>query len=363
MGETLKSISVLGTVGVPAAYGGFETLADNLVSYAELNVDSAKLSVYCSGRTGKTTTYKSADLRYLNIGANGTSSILYDLCSLLSAIKHRDDVVLLLGVSGALFLPVFRLISRARVITNIDGIEWKREKWGRWAKAFLRLSEAAAVRFSHVVIADNEGIAEHVLNDYGRTCNVIAYGGDHAIQVEPQPYKGFLPSKFALALCRIEPENNVEMILEGFESHHGLDLVFVGNWSSSDFGRKMRARFGTQPNIHLLDPIYDASVLRTIRSKAQVYVHGHSAGGTNPSLVEMMHFGVPILAFDCSFNRHSTDQCAIYFGSSDELSECLTGFDSVKSKRCGAAMRHIAAERYTWDLIGKQYFDLLLKNA
>ena len=358
----MKSISVIGTVGVPASYGGFETLADNLVSYAELKVDAAKLSVYCSGRAGEIRTYRSAALRYLNIGANGSSSILYDLCSLVSAIKHRDDVVLLLGVSGALFLPVFRLFSRARVVTNIDGIEWKREKWGRWAKAFLRLSEAAAVRFSHVVIADNEAIAEHVQKAYGRTCNVIAYGGDHAIQVKPQPYEGYLPSKFALALCRIEPENNVEMILEGFESQCELDLVFVGNWSSSDFGKTLRARFGMQTNIHLLDSIYDAGVLRTIRSKAHLYVHGHSAGGTNPSLVEMMHFGAPILAFDCSFNRYSTDQCAIYFGSSHELSECLTRLDNVKSKRCGADMRHIAGERYTWDLIGKQYFDLLLKH-
>jgi len=358
----LKSVSILGTVGVPANYGGFETLVENLVDYADSNNMEIDLSVYCSGKQVGPKSFKSASLRYVNMGANGPSSIAYDIASLFSAVKRKDDVILLLGVSGALALPIIRLISRAFIVTNIDGIEWKRDKWGRIAKAFLRISETTAVRFSHKVIADNQGIADHVRDYYGNPCEVIAYGGDHALAAKAKPYEGLLPPRYALALCRIEPENNVEMILEGFRADSALELVFIGNWTSSEFGRAMKDKFSTYSNIHLLDPIYDLGVLKTIREGAYAYVHGHSAGGTNPSLVEMMHFGIPVFAFDCSFNRYTTDHRAQYFGSSEELTQSLSYFDQDFAVHCGDAMKKIAIERYTWAVIGKQYYDLLLNG-
>jgi len=257
-------------------------------------------------------------------------------------------------------LPLIRLVGRrARIVTNIDGIEWKRAKWKGFARIVLRASEWAAVRFSHEVIADNQAIADHVRGTYGAECHVIAYGGDHALA---HAGKGAapegLPDTYALALCRIEPENNVHTILEAFS---GLEtpLVFVGNWSNSAYGRQMKTRYAATPNLHLLDPIYDPETLYALRRRASIYVHGHSAGGTNPSLVEMMHFAVPVLAHGCSFNRHSTEEKALYFETSEELAALTRGLTPTQAERVGDDMREIAQRRYTWDRIGEAYFRLL----
>ena len=354
-------IAILGTVGVPGRYGGFETLAENLVRYHNSTGQQAALTVWCSAKDNaeQPVRFKSADLRYVALRANGVQSIPYDAISLWQAVRSGHDRILLLGVSGALALPLIRLISRARIVTNIDGIEWKREKWQPLARMVLRASEWAAVRFSHEVVADNQAIADHVRDNYGSSCEVIAYGGDHALREagEASIPEG-LPDRYAFALCRIEPENNVHVILEALD---GLDmpLVFVGNWDNSDYGRELKARYSESTNFFLLNPIYDPRSLYAVRARASVYLHGHSAGGTNPSLVEMMHFGVPVLAHGCSFNRHSTEGKAHYFESAAELADQLCNLDTEDADRIGADMREIARRKYTWDQIGKAYFELL----
>lgn len=356
-----KNITILGTVGVPAFYGGFETLAQNLVHYHNEHAEASQLAVYCSAKAypSRNPNYRSARMRYVPLDANGIQSIPYDIWSLFSAALRGSDRILLLGVSGAVALPVVRLLSSARILTNIDGIEWRREKWRGLAKWFLRFSERLAVRYSHEVVADNAGIADYVRETYGRDCHVIAYGGDHAVQVASKPYVGNLPAQYAFALCRIEPENNVEMILLAFAGQTAVPLVFVGNWNNSAFGKGLRERFSGLPHLYLLDPIYDLGVLRHLRERAFLYVHGHSAGGTNPSLVEMMHFGVPVVAFDCVFNRHTTDEKAWFFASAEYLERLLEKSNTEAAKDNGAAMLGLAKERYTWDVIGAAYFKLL----
>lgn len=348
---------------MPAAYGGFETLAENLVDFVQRKHAGIRLAVYCSGKTStEPKYYKGAELRYVRLNANGVSSIAYDLLSMFSALRRRDDAILLLGVSGAIGLPLFKLLSPAKVVTNIDGIEWKREKWRGVAKRFLRLSEALAVRFSDVVIADNEGIAEHVRTTYNRDCEVIAYGGDHSVSIAEVKFDGYLPETYALALCRIEPENNIEMILEAYAHLEQYQLVFIGNWSGSEFGKSMKKRFSEYNNIQLIDPIYDVAVLKHIRKNASLYIHGHSAGGTNPSLVEMMHFRLPVLAYDCVFNRYSTEEQALYFKSASGLRAMLVGLSEERRSEMANAMQEIARRRYTWEIIGSDYLKLLLEN-
>ncbi|MBV1925523.1 MAG: DUF1972 domain-containing protein [Rhodobacteraceae bacterium] len=356
-----NKIAIVGTVGVPGRYGGFETLAENLVRHHKRTGKAVELTVWCSvtAKTDRPQRFENADLRYLRLKANGIQSILYDMVSLLDAVRTRHDRIILLGVSGALSLPLIRLISKAQIVTNIDGIEWKREKWSALARAFLRASEWAAVRFSHDVIADNQAIADHVRENYDSNCHVIAYGGDHALEhrhnVDPP---AVLPDSYALALCRIEPENNIHMIL-GAWSQSDQPLVFVGNWGNSDYGSKLRAQFAAQPNIHLLDPIYDPDLLYALRSRATLYLHGHSAGGTNPSLVEMMHFGMPVLAFDCVFNRNTTENKALYFTTADELAGLLQNQSSDRYRAIGKDMSEIAQQRYTWEKIAESYFALV----
>ncbi|QCP87937.1 DUF1972 domain-containing protein [Cereibacter sphaeroides] len=354
-------IAILGTVGVPGGYGGFETLAQNLVEYHDATAHRSDLAIYCSAKAfpNKPETYRTARLRYIGLDANGPQSICYDALSLFDAVRRGDNQLLLLGVSGALALPLVRLFSRARIVTNIDGIEWKREKWKGLAKAILRASEWAAVRFSHVVIADNQAIADYVSETYRARCEVIPYGGDHALDSEPDPVAVVnLPRRYALALCRIEPENNVALILEAFS---GLDtpLVFVGNWDRSSYGRDLKARYKDHPTITTLDPVYEPRGLRAIRNGASIYVHGHSAGGTNPSLVEMMHFGIPVLAHGCSFNRHTTEGKARYFMNSAELADAVCTLSPQIAAQIGTDMGEIARRRYKWDRIGRAYFELL----
>jgi glycosyltransferase involved in cell wall biosynthesis len=354
-------IAIIGAVGVPGNYGGFETLAQNLVDFHRATDNRSHLTVYCSAKafSSRPDTYGNAVLRYINLDANGAQSIPYDAWSLYDAVRRGDNQLLLLGVSGALCLPLLRLLSHARIVTNIDGIEWRREKWQGLTKIFLRVSEWAAVKFSHMVIADNQAIADYVLETYGRRCDIIPYGGDHALGAGSDPsVTAGLPVRYALALCRIEPENNVAMILEAF-AELDIPLVFVGNWDNSEYGRKLKARYQSHPRIVIHDPVYEPRSVRAIRDGARLYVHGHSAGGTNPSLVEMMHFGIPIIAHGCDFNRHSTEGKALYFDTSDGLAALVHGLDANEADAIGPSMREIAQRRYTWAQIGKAYFDLL----
>ena len=354
-------VAVLGTVGVPGRYGGFETLAENLARYHKTTGQETALTIWCSAKDGAEypERFENADLRYIGLRANGMQSLLYDAVSLWQAVRSGHNRILLLGVSGAPALPLIRLISRARICTNIDGIEWKREKWRGLARLVLRASEWAAVKFSHDVIADNQAIAAYVSETYGCDCHVIAYGGDHALHhAHKAKTPEGLPEKYALALCRIEPENNVHMILEALEGL-GMPLVVVGNWDNSEYGRDLKARYIESSNFFLLDPIYDPGVLYAIRARAFAYLHGHSAGGTNPALVEMMHFGVPVFAHGCIFNRYSTEQKACYFESAAGLAEQLCNLDSKDISSIGDNMREIAQRKYTWEQVGKAYFELL----
>lgn len=355
-------ISILGTVGIPANYGGFETLAENLVTYHTENALPATLTVYCSGSgyIEKKLSYLTAELKYIPLNANGAQSIPYDIVSLFSAIWSRSNVILLLGVSGAIALPVIRLFSSAKIVTNIDGIEWRREKWQGVAKHFLRFSEKMAVRFSHEVIADNAAIAAYVHDTYDVSAHVIAYGGDHAMDVEAVPVDEYvLPAKYAFSVCRIEPENNVHMAVEAFAEHAVESLVMVGNWNNSEYGRALRKKYSLYANLYLLDPIYDLGKLKTLRSGAWCYVHGHSAGGTNPSLVEAMHFGRPVLAFDCDFNRSTTENKALFFEDADSLIKLVKGLDGAMIQQVGDAMSEIAVRRYMWRVVAEEYFNLL----
>jgi glycosyltransferase involved in cell wall biosynthesis len=357
-----RRVSIIGTVGLPANYGGFESLVENLVKHHHQQQSTVELTVYCSSRSylDRPDHFLSARLRYIRLQANGVQSIIYDAVSLLSALWHGSDTILLLGVSGALALPLVRRLSRVRIVTNIDGIEWRRDKWQGLAKRFLKWSEASAVHHSHEVVADNDAIADYVRLNYGKAPHVIAYGGDHAVQVQAAAMPTGLPADgYAFAVCRIEPENNVHLALQAFADLPEHPLVFVGNWNKSTYGRDLRAQYANCKHLYLLDPIYDLGVLKSLRMHAHCYVHGHSAGGTNPSLVEAMHFGLPILAYDCDFNRCTTDGQALYFKDVAELTRMAVGLDDSRRKQVGQTMLAIARSRYTWETVAQQYAELV----
>lgn len=352
-------IAIIGTVGLPSNYGGFETLVENLTKFLG---QKTKIVVFCSSRAykEKMKEYNNARLKYIPLNANGIQSIFYDILSLLRSVR-KHDTILILGVSGCIILPFFRLLFPSKkLIINIDGLEHQREKWKMPIRRFLKYSERLAVKFGDIVVADNKAIQDYVKAEYNKDSAMIAYGGDHAERKNltagvKQKYS--LPDEYAFKVCRIEPENNIHLILEAFSSS-SLPLVIIGNWNRSDYGKNLKQKYAACKNLYLLEPIYDSSVLNQIRSNCLIYIHGHSAGGTNPSLVEAMHLGLPVFAFDVKYNRETTFNQAVYFKSIGELENLVATQSKSQLKELALKMEIIAQREYTWEKIAFQYFEL-----
>ncbi len=360
-------VAVIGIVGVPACYGGFESLVDNLLDFTPSDVE---YTVFCSAPKyeRRLETYKAARLVYLDRDANGASSILYDYEGMKKAMALGVDVMLVLGVSGCLFLPKIRRRFKGKIITNIDGLEWKRDKWKFYAKWLLRFSEAMAVKYSDIIIGDNKGITDYIQAAYKKWAakkrvELIAYGGDTVVGVEDDSLFADYPfarEKYAAAVCRIEPENNVHIILEAFASLESASLVVVGNWKNSEYGRALKQKYSEIKGIHLLDPIYEGHRINWLRSHASLYVHGHSAGGTNPSLVEAMNLGLPILAFDCVYNRATTEEKCLYWRTAEDIVNLIFEWQG-EFKRIAGDMKEAGTRLYSWEKIAGLY-NTLWKN-
>ncbi|MBR2415469.1 MAG: DUF1972 domain-containing protein [Bacteroidaceae bacterium] len=354
----MKRVAIIGTQGVPANYGGFETLVENIIG--EHCSDNIEYTVYCSAKDmpQRLDEYKGAKLKYINWRANGVQSVFYDITAMIRSIRGYDTI-LVLGVSGCTFLPIFKLLSRARVIVNIDGLEHRRDKWTHSIRKFLLLSEVAAVKNAHTIIADNKGIADYVTWRYKKDAKLIAYGGDHALRNVAQEKQneilstyGLVKNAYSISVCRIEPENNCHITIDAF-AKSGKPLVFVGNWQRNEYSRRLKERYGNCSNIKFIDSIYDLDILYTLRSNARCYIHGHSAGGTNPSLVEAMFLGRPILAYDVVYNRETTYQKAYYWQNSEQLQQLVERNDLTGNNTMLVAQQH-----YTWASISKQYEEL-----
>lgn len=357
----MKRIAIIGSVGIPANYGGFETLTENLVEQLS---DKYEITVFCSGKSvakkDRKTSHKGARLLYLPFKANGISSILYDYISIIRALFFADTL-LILGVSGCTILPLVRLFTRKKIIVNIDGLEWRRKKWNEWAKWFLRYSESCAVRYSHADVADNKVIQRYTAMYYGSVSHVIAYGGPKELDKSKRPDLNakypFTTEKYYVKVARIEPENNIDLVLEAF-SELDAKLVLVGNWNHSEYASELRKKYQGFENLLLLDPIYKKDEINFIRRNALAYIHGHEAGGTNPSLVEAMCMKLPVIAFDVSFNHETTQHEALYFKDKEMLKLLVKHASQDVMDLNARCMRNTALKMYDWEKIAAQYQNL-----
>jgi glycosyltransferase involved in cell wall biosynthesis len=366
MNSKKHKLAIIGTVGLPACYGGFETLAEQLVSQLG---DELEITVYCSTSgypsEKRKSTWESARLVWLPLKANGIGGIFYDAISILHALFYANTL-LILGVPGAILFPFVKLFTNKRLVVNIDGLEWSRQKWGRFARLFLKYSEQIAVKWADEVVTDNAAIQKYALERYGKHTNLITYGGDQAkplpLTPEIEEKYPFVLQRYAFTVCRIEPENNIEMLLQAYESSNKIPLVVVGNWYNSDYGKHLKYKYTGNDNILLYDPIYDLNILNRLRANAAIYMHGHSAGGTNPSLVEAMHLGVPIVAFDVIFNRVTTHHRAFYFGTKSELCTILAFLDFDLFGESAKEMHELAKLHYTWASVARNYANLIFER-
>lgn len=236
-------VAIIGTNGIPAKYGGFETLVEYLVEYL---ADDYDITVFCSAKAynQQIPSYKGSKLIYIRLSANNLESIFFDSISIIKALNF--DKVLILGCSGGIILPLL-FPWRKRFIMNLGGLDWQRSKWGYFTRKFLKFSEMLAIKFSTDIISDNIGIQEYLLEKYNATSKIIAYGGDQAIKVIPteediRKYR-FLQQPYVFSLARIQKDNNIEMILDAFIDPTKIPIVFVGNWNNSDFGLEIKSKY------------------------------------------------------------------------------------------------------------------------
>lgn len=342
----------VGSAGIPNRYGGFEAFLENCAP--ALASKTASTVVTCDARLYEdhSSDFHGVHRLFLNIPANGAWSVLHDLFAFFR-VYLRSTHIVVLGVSGAPWFPLFRLmcmVAGKRLLVNIDGVEWRRTKFSRSRRNLLRVFDAVAQWCAHVVIYDNPALREFVLESCRAKAVCIGYSGDHVIRV---PHA--LPRRFqALTICRIEPENNLDMLIEGALLSPLEHYTIVGNWAQSEYGRTLQERYSQDSRLSLLAPIYDARKLAALRESCAVYLHGHSVGGTNPSLVEMLFYDCAILCFDVAFNRETAGNCAGYFSSAANLSKLS------QTTLPGSGDRMTRRSTYTKEHIANQYFAAMI---
>ena len=351
-------VAIVGIQGLPNNYGGFETLSEYLVKHLAGEID---FTVYCSNEVEKqpNAEYLGAKLKYVNISSHGAKGIIYDSLCLLDAARRNFDVILILGFGPGFVIPFLPKKIKNKIILNFGGLDWKRDKWSPFAQKVIRKCESLLVKNSKKVISDNLKIQEYVSATYAKESSLIAYGGDQAankpITPEMLAQYPFLSGKYAFEVARIQSDNNIEMLMKAFIAANKIPLVLVGNWKASEYGISLKAKYQDKKPLVLLDAIYDREKLDILRSNCSLYVHGHSAGGTNPSLCEAMYLGLPIMAFSNGYNEGTTDGKAIYFKDAEDLKEKILETPEEELKSIGPKLKEVAEARYRWDFIASEY--------
>lgn len=356
-------LAILGTRGIPARYGGFETFAERLASgLARRGYD---VTVYCESHgKAQPEKFQGVHLRYIPAPDFGPlATVVYDARCLWDA-RSCFDVVYMLGYGAAPFCMIPRAWKR-EVWINPDGLEWARAKWGLLGRRYFRLMEWVSVRAVDHVIADAASIATSLRSRHRRMarCSVIPYGCE---VIERPPAPGTLsqwelePDGYYLIVCRLEPENHVLEILKAFERCGSKrQLVVAGNLVGNGYVEKLKSI--KDRRIRMIGTVYEREKLACLRYHCFAYFHGHCVGGTNPSLLEAMGCGNLIFAHDNPFNRETLGNCGLYFADALELEKTIEGAEagSRDLERLREAARKRAREKYRWSDVIDSYERLL----
>ena len=360
-----KRIAILGTRGIPARYGGFETFAEELG--ARLVERGFRVTVVCEKVRGASQppTFRGIDLAYVPAPRLGPlTTIAFDLMSLWR-VRKGYDVVYMLGYGASLFCFIPRL-GGAEVWINMDGIEWLRSKWSWAARAYLRLIETVATWTPNRIIADADAIRSHLQSRHRRLpeCTVVPYGSDLVTAAPPEELLaewGLKVGEYYILVCRLEPENHVLDIVEGYAaSSSTFPLVVLGDHKlNTPYVRLLQSV--ADPRVRLIGTVYDKVRLRALRFHARAYLHGHSVGGTNPSLLEAMGSGNVVIAHDNVFNREVAADAALYFRNARDIPGILEILeaDSGRRQRMREVARHRVESIYNWRMIADRYEQLL----
>jgi len=356
-------IAFLGTRGVPARYSGFETAAEEIGK--RLVAAGHDVLVYC--RYPGQTQRHHLGMRLVNLPAVRSKALETLSHTGMSTVhmlaRDRVEAAVVFNAANAPFLPLLRAAGIPAAV-NIDGLEWKRAKWAGAGQSYFKWAEGYSVRHADRVIADAEGIADYVRGQYGRDSVYIPYG---APLVEPGDDRlaelGLSPREYHLVVARFEPENHVDVIVAGYVASPARHpLVVVGSAPySHEYVRRVHAAAGPEgaadPRVRFLGGVWDQTKLDQLYANALSYLHGHSVGGTNPSLLRAMGAGAPVTAWDVTFNREVTGGHARYFSDAASVAQCVLAdeADTAVAESRGKQGRERAAADYTWDMVAERY--------
>ena len=372
-------IAFVSTRGIPNNYGGFEQFAEYIsVGMAqrghEVVVYSPKFHPY------QESTYKGVRIKHIYSPetwmGSSVGSFFYDFASLRDALKKEDfDIIYEAGYTSIIPAYIwFNVKKRKRPIftTNMDGLENKRSKFSPMVRRFLDWEEKMAVKYSHYLIADNMGIHDYYKEKYDKESKFLAYGADIHDDFNADYLKefGLQPEEYYILIARLEPENNIVMAIEGYlhSKENGRRPLIVVGKTNTPHGKELVEKYGNERNVEFVGGIYDFKKLDSVRHFSKAYFHGHSVGGTNPSLLEAMAAGCFIFAHDNIFNRAVLKENAFYYPSADKVTEYLNRIDTIaEGSKIQYTARNIEVIRneYSWEsLIDKheKYFYWLLSQ-
>jgi glycosyltransferase involved in cell wall biosynthesis len=358
-------IAILGTRGVPNHYGGFEQFADFFSVF--LAEKGHEVYVYNShNHPFQEKMYKGVYLLHqydpeFKVGTAG--QFIYDLNCILDSRKRNFDIILQLGYTSSSVWH-FLLPKKPLIITNMDGLEWKRTKYSKSVQKVLKFAEKLAVKSSDYLVSDSIGIQKYLQNKYQKSSTYIAYGAHQFLNPEQAVLENYnvKPQEFNMILARLEPENNIEPILDGIVlSETKTPILVIGNHETK-FGNYLKEKFKNTANIRFIGAVYNMNHLDNLRYYSNIYFHGHSVGGTNPSLLEAMASKALILAHNNDFNRAILKENAYYFSTSEDVKNL-----TLKTKK-NDNLQFIEnnflaiAQEFNWDLINGQYLQLFEKS-
>lgn len=363
------TVRVLGTHGVPAAYGGFETAAENVSLY--LRDQGWRVVVYCQtvgAGVPSFDTWNGIERVLVPVrreGWLGTSE--FDLRSILHATRAGDPC-LTFGYNTAVF-NVLQRLRRIPNVINMDGIEWSRSRWGPIRQAILWVNERIACYVGDHLIADHPCIEDYLATRAPRSkITTITYGA-HAIRSAPEAQVrdlGLDPGGYATLICRPIPENSILELVSGFSSRpRGVKLAVLGRYEPEHDEYHRAVLEAASDEVRFLGAIYDPATVAALRFHGLAYLHGHTVGGTNPSLVEAMAAGNAVVAHDNEYNRWVVQDGARYFSDSNQadaaISEVLGDHELRRSMAAANRARHAA--EFTWEHVAGQYESLLSRYA
>lgn len=315
-------IGIIGTRGIPNHYGGFEQFAEHLSAGLlqrghEVSVYNSSLHPYRQNEWNGVKIIHCRDWEH-KIGTAG--QFVYDWNCISDARKRDFDILLHLGYTSDSVWH-WRWPKKMINIVNMDGLEWQRSKYNKPTQRFLKWAESLAARNAHSLVADSPAIRDHLIANYNKIPVYIPYGADIFTRPDPSVIEkyGLLPQHYFLLIARMEPENNIEMIVRGHLASNSLNPLFVIGTINNKYGQYITSKYN-DPRIKYADAIYDKNELDNLRYYSALYFHGHSVGGTNPSLIEAMACSCYIAVHNNRFNKAVVNGDAAYFSSAAEVS-------------------------------------------